>query len=155
MTTQTTGSSAPRREDVAVGTPIAPLEKRPTSVQLFRYSAITWNAHLIHYNREYAATEGYPDILVQSHLHGCFLIQAVLDWAGPGARLRRFRWENRHLAVPGDVLTCTGQVTTVRDEGERRVVECELYEHNQDGKLCAPGWAVVELPPAPTSGGQA
>lgn len=155
MTTQTTGSSTPRREDVVVGTQITPLEKRPTSLQLFRYSAITWNAHLIHYDREYAESEGYPHVLVQSHLHGCFLIQAVLDWAGPGARLRRFRWENRHLAVPGDVLTCTGQVVAVREEPGRQVVECELYEHNQDGRLCAPGWAVVELPPAASHGGGA
>jgi hydroxyacyl-ACP dehydratase HTD2-like protein with hotdog domain len=122
------------------------LVKRPTSVQLFRYSAVTWNAHLIHYDDAYARTEGYPAVLVQSHLHGAFLIQAALDWAGPGARLRRFRWENRQLAVPGDVLTCDGRVTGTRTEDGVGIVECELFEHNQDGKLCAPGWAVIELP---------
>ena len=133
-------------EDVEPDTELAPLEKRPTRVQLFRYSAVTWNAHLIHYDAAYARTEDYPDVLVQSHLHGCFLIQTVLDWAGPQAKLRRFRWENRHFAVPGDVLTCTGRVTAVYTENGVGVIECELQEHNQDGRLCAPGWAVVELP---------
>lgn len=133
-------------DSVTVGSEITPLEKRPTSLQLFRYSAVTWNAHLIHYDDAYAKSEGYPDILVQSHLHGCFLIQTVLDWAGPGARLRRFRWENRHLAVPGDVLTCTGKVTARRAENGFGVLECELQESNQDGRICAPGWAVVEVP---------
>lgn len=131
---------------VTVGSEIAPLVKRPTGVQLFRYSAVTWNAHLIHYDAEYARTENYPDVLVQSHLHGCFLVQTIMDWAGPRARLRKFRWENRHLAVPGDVLTCTGVVTGVRDEGDVRLLECELEERNADGVLCAPGWALVEVP---------
>ena len=131
---------------VTVGSEIAPLVKRPTGVQLFRYSAVTWNAHLIHYDAEYARTEGYPDVLVQSHLHGCFLVQTVLDWAGPRARLRKFRWENRHLAVPGHVLTCTGVVTDVWDEGDVRLLECELEERNAEGVLCAPGWALVEVP---------
>lgn len=133
-------------ESIEVGAEITPLEKRPTNIQLFRYSAVTWNAHLIHYDEAYAKSEGYPAILVQSHLHGCFLIQTVLDWAGVHARLRKFRWENRHLAVPGDVLTCTGNVTAVRTENDFRVLECELQERNQDGQLCAPGWAVIEIP---------
>jgi hydroxyacyl-ACP dehydratase HTD2-like protein with hotdog domain len=143
MATQTTH---PVFADIEVGQAIPALVKRPTSIQLFRYSAVTWNAHLIHYDESYARTEGYPAVLVQSHLHGCFLIQTALDWAGPGARLRWFRWENRHLAVPGDVLTCDGRVTAVRTEDGVGIVECDLFENNQDGKLCAPGWAVIELP---------
>lgn len=147
MTSQTSTAQARRRfADIGVGDSLPSLVKRPTNVQLFRYSAVTWNAHLIHYDAAYARTEGYPDVLVQSHLHGCFLAQTVVDWAGSGARLRRFRWENRHLAVPGDVLTCDGRVTDLRTEGDRGFAECELFEHNQDGKLCAPGWASVEFP---------
>ncbi|MGH3876005.1 MAG: FAS1-like dehydratase domain-containing protein [Actinophytocola sp.] len=132
--------------DITVGTRITALEKHPTSVQLFRYSAVTWNAHLIHYDETHARSEGYPSILVPSHLHGCFLVQAVLDWAGPHARLRRFRWQNKQLAVAGDVLTCTGEVTAVRSGDGVAIAECELEERNQKGEVCAPGWAVVELP---------
>ena len=29
---------------------------------LFRFSALTYNAHRIHYDHAYAATEGYPDL---------------------------------------------------------------------------------------------
>lgn len=133
-------------EDVKGGEEIAPLVKRPTNVQLFRFSAITWNAHRIHYDRPYAESEGYPDVLVQSHLHGCFLSEMVSSWMGPGARLARLRWQNRHFAVPGDVLTCSGRVKDTYISDELGLVECELEELNQDGELCAPGWALVELP---------
>lgn len=133
-------------EDVAPGASITPLVRRPTTVQLFRFSAATWNAHRIHYDVEHARAEGYPGVLVQSHLHGCFLLQAVLDWAGPHARLRRFGWQNRCFAVPGDVLTCSGTVTAAEPDGAVGLVSCELEERNQAGELCAPGWATIELP---------
>ena len=89
-------------EDVTTGTAITPLIKRPTTVQLFRFSAMTWNSHKIHFDKPHAQSEGYPDVLVQSHLHGSFLVQAVMDWAGPEAHLAGFRWQNRAIAIPGD-----------------------------------------------------
>jgi hydroxyacyl-ACP dehydratase HTD2-like protein with hotdog domain len=132
------------QSDPMVGDRIGSVEWRPTTIQLFRFSAVTWNSHRIHFDQAYARTEGYPDTLVQSQLHGCFLAHTVLRWAGPGAQLMNFRWENRHFAVAGDVLTCAGKVTSV----EGRIVTCELRETNQDGRVCAPAWATVRLLPA-------
>jgi hydroxyacyl-ACP dehydratase HTD2-like protein with hotdog domain len=43
-------------EDVKPGVALTPLVKRPTTVQLFRFSAVTWNAHRIHFDKPYAAT---------------------------------------------------------------------------------------------------
>lgn len=129
-------------EDVKVGAALTPLVKHPATAQLFRFSAVTWNAHRIHYDKPYAMTEGYPDVLVQAHLHGSFLLQMVADWAGPHARVTNFRWQNRGIAIAGDTLTCTGKVTSA-DGG---AVECELEERNQKNDLCASGWARVQLP---------
>ncbi|HZO82493.1 MAG TPA: hypothetical protein VFB33_12440 [Candidatus Binataceae bacterium] len=129
-------------EDVKVGAALTPLVKHPTTAQLFRFSAVTWNAHRIHYDKPYALSEGYPDVLVQAHLHGSFLLQMVADWAGPRARVTNFRWQNRGIAIPGDTLTCRGKVTSA----EAGVVECELEERNQKDELCAAGWARVQLP---------
>jgi hydroxyacyl-ACP dehydratase HTD2-like protein with hotdog domain len=124
-----------------------------TTVQLFRFSAVTWNAHRIHYDESYAQFEGYPSVLVQSHLHGCFLLRTAMDWAGPSARLRRFRWENRHSAVAGERLTCTGRIEKLAREHETAIVDVALEERNAAGVLCAPGWAVVEIPMRSAVGG--
>ncbi len=144
----TTASAREERyfEDVDVGAELRPLVKVPTTIQLFRYSAVTWNAHRIHYERAYALSEGHPDVLVQAHLHGAFLAQLVADWAGPRARLVTFGWSNRGRSVPGDTLTCTGRVTAKRVEGDRHLVDLEIVETNQRGELCAPGKATVALP---------
>jgi len=49
---------------------------RPDPVFLFRYSALTFNGHRIHYDRRYATElEGYPGIVV----HGPLLATLLLD----------------------------------------------------------------------------
>lgn len=134
-------------EDVAVGDRTTALDFRPSNVTLFRFSAVTWNAHRIHYDKDYAALEGYPDVLVQSHLHGCFLAQAALSWTQGSGVLRRFRWENRAVAIPGDTLRCEGIVTGRHQrEGGTGMIDLELTEVNQTGHLCAPAWATLALP---------
>lgn len=130
-------------EDVEVGAELPPLSKVPTTVQLFRYSAVTWNAHRIHYEQAYAEAEGHPGVLVQAHLHGAFLLQAIMAWMGPRGRIVQFGWSNRGRAVPGDTLTCRGRVTAKRVQGEQRVVELALEERNQRDELCAPAKATV------------
>jgi 3-methylfumaryl-CoA hydratase len=51
--------------------PVWSLEVVPDDVMLFRYSALTFNSHRIHYDRKYATeTEGYPGLVV----HGPLLV---------------------------------------------------------------------------------
>jgi 3-methylfumaryl-CoA hydratase len=61
-------------------------------VQLFRYSALTFNAHRIHYDREYAReAEGYPGLVV----HGPLLAMLAMDHfrrAAEAAPLRAFQF---------------------------------------------------------------
>jgi hydroxyacyl-ACP dehydratase HTD2-like protein with hotdog domain len=137
---------APVFEDLEVGAELPALTKRPTTVQLFRYSAVTWNAHRIHYDQEYAALEGYPGVLVHSHLHGAFLTQLCTDWMGPRGKLRDLELSVKRFAVPGETLTCKGRIVDLRREDGRGLVTVELEEVNENGEVCAPGRAVIELP---------
>jgi 3-methylfumaryl-CoA hydratase len=50
----------------------------PDPTLLFRFSALTFNAHRIHYDRSYAAaTEGYPGLVVQGPLTAILLMELV------------------------------------------------------------------------------
>jgi hydroxyacyl-ACP dehydratase HTD2-like protein with hotdog domain len=142
--------SVPRKqlygEQIKTGDELPELVKNPTAAQLFRYSAATWNSHRIHLESEYARKEGHPDILVQAHLHGAFLAQLVMDWAGPKSRLIKLGWSNRGRAIPGDRLRCTGRVTETRSEHDRTLVDLELLETNQHSETCAQGNATVSIP---------
>jgi len=142
---QHTAPSPPSAGELSVGAQIPDLVKQPSPVALFRYSAVTWNAHRIHYDREYAASEGYPNVLVQGHLHGAYLTELVLNWAGPRGVLRRLQWSNRRAAYAGDTLTCRGVVRQVTEESGGIRVDLEIWTENQAGEVCAPGSATVSL----------
>jgi hydroxyacyl-ACP dehydratase HTD2-like protein with hotdog domain len=134
-------------ETVTVGTELPTVTHLPDAVQLFRFSAATWNAHRIHFDQDYARQqEGYPDILVQSHLHGALLLQTVTRWAGPHGRVRGYGWTNRRYSVPGQRLSCSGEVVATYLEDGAGLVRCELAERLEDGEVSVPGWAIVELP---------
>jgi 3-methylfumaryl-CoA hydratase len=60
-------------------------------VTLFRYSALTFNGHRIHYDRRYAGTvEGYPGLVVHGPLIATLLLE-LLRQSIPGAIVAEFR----------------------------------------------------------------
>ncbi|HTV71224.1 MAG TPA: MaoC family dehydratase N-terminal domain-containing protein [Rhizobiaceae bacterium] len=65
-------------------------ELTPDPVLLFRYSALTFNGHRIHFDREYTTREeGYPGLVVQGPLIAMLLVDLVRRHA-PGARVASF-----------------------------------------------------------------
>lgn len=67
----------------------------PDPVLLFRYSALTFNGHRIHYDRDYATqVEGYPGLIVHGPLIATLLVD-LLRRNLPGARVRRFAFKAR------------------------------------------------------------
>jgi hydroxyacyl-ACP dehydratase HTD2-like protein with hotdog domain len=125
-----------------------PLDFTPTHLQLFRFSAVSWNSHRIHYDQAHARGEGVPDVVVQSTLHGEMFARAALRWAGPGAALRRVEWRNRATAYAGVPLTCSGRVSAVAADDRGHVVEFDLTETAADGTVCTTGVAEVHIPSA-------
>ena len=65
----------------------------PDPVLLFRYSALTFNGHRIHYDRSYVTeVEGYPGLIV----HGPLIATLLLDLVRrelPGAHVRAFSFK--------------------------------------------------------------
>jgi len=62
----------------------------PDDVLLFRYSALTFNGHRIHYDRRYVTqVEGYPGLIVHGPLIATFLIDLVQRKL-PEARIASF-----------------------------------------------------------------
>jgi 3-methylfumaryl-CoA hydratase len=68
-------------------------EHTPTPPWLFRYSALTFNAHRIHYDRPYATeVEGYAGLVVHGPLIATLLVEQVRR-ALPHARIERFAFK--------------------------------------------------------------
>ncbi|MEO7160295.1 MAG: MaoC family dehydratase N-terminal domain-containing protein [Polaromonas sp.] len=65
-------------------------EITPSEVLLFRYSALTFNGHRIHYDRQYVTeVEGYPGLIVHGPLIATLLVDLVRAHA-PDAFIKSF-----------------------------------------------------------------
>ena len=131
-------------DDLSEGEALPGVTRQANRTNLFLFSAATWNPHRIHYDREYAATEGHPDVLVHGPLQGAWLTQYVTDWMGPRGRLRRIDWQNRGRAFPDQPYTIRGTVTSL--DREAATVSLALTQCDAEGTVLVPGSAVVQLP---------
>jgi 3-methylfumaryl-CoA hydratase len=97
-------------QDIVYREPVAPVEApkprelapappgswtrlvNPDPTLLFRFSALTFNAHRIHYDRTYATTvEGYPGLVVQGPLTAVLLMEMVRSHVGQSVTTFTFR----------------------------------------------------------------
>lgn len=105
----------------------------PSEVMLFRYSALTFNGHRIHYDREYARTvEGYPDLVFHGPLTATLLAELALEHGGGALATFDYRavsplFDTRSFSIhakrDGDGLT--------------------LWAENPDGKLAMTAAATI------------
>jgi len=73
----------------------------PTPTLLFRYSAVTFNGHRIHYDYPYVTeTEGYPGLVVHGPMIATFSLRSFVR-ANPDKHVRHFAYRGvRPLNVP-------------------------------------------------------
>jgi 3-methylfumaryl-CoA hydratase len=80
----------------------------PSPVLLFRYSALTFNGHRIHYDRRHAMErEGYPGLVVHGPLQAALLLLLAAG-ARPGGRVRRFDWRGRRPLMDLEPIVLCG-----------------------------------------------
>jgi 3-methylfumaryl-CoA hydratase len=89
---------------------------RPDEVNLFRFSAATFNSHRIHYDAPYAAeVEGYPGLVV----HGPFTAAKLAAYAGRRGNLASFAFRAQ------SPLFVRQPVRLQADDDEVRAIRCD------------------------------
>jgi 3-methylfumaryl-CoA hydratase len=109
----------------------------PDAVQLFRFSALTFNGHRIHYDRDYAVgREGYPGLVVHGPLVATLLVDLVRRHV-PHRRIEKFAFrahaplfEGREISLNADAPTQGGAI--------------RLWAANQAGDLAVSAEASLE-----------
>jgi len=131
-------------EDVRSGTPIPPLTRTHTAVSVFLVGVAYWTAHRIHYDKEWARSEGYDDVLVTAPLLLSLVTRMLNRWTGHPFAIRKLASTSRAYVYPGQKLTARGVVREVAPE--TGLVECDVYIERDDGTQPVVGSAVVHLP---------
>ncbi|RZI42348.1 acyl-CoA dehydrogenase [Herbaspirillum sp. HC18] len=104
-------------------------EIRPDDVLLFRYSALTFNGHRIHYDRRYVTeVEGYPGLIV----HGPLIATLLMDLLRrnlPQAQVTKFSFRAVKPLFDIAPFTVCGKV----EDGGKSVL---LWAKDANGALC-------------------
>ncbi len=99
----------------------------PDTALLFRYSAVTFNAHRIHYDAPYAReVEGYPDVVVHGQLTATLLFNALRRNTSV-RRLRTFGFRAMKPIFAGERIFLEGVPS---GDGY------QLWARDGDGNLC-------------------
>ncbi|MEO9600334.1 MaoC family dehydratase N-terminal domain-containing protein [Parasphingorhabdus sp.] len=81
----------------------------PSEPLLFRYSALTFNSHRIHYDKPYATQEeGYPGLVVQGPLMATLLLNLAANQLG-AKKLSRFSFRGQAPAFANAALYLVGR----------------------------------------------
>ncbi len=111
------------------------------SVQIFMFSAVTWNRHLIHYDAEQAKHEGHSSVVAQRGLLGNYFVRQLADWLDDSGDVATLDWKVVRSAVPGDVLRCRSEIDEISATGAAMT----LSMVNQNDEPIASGQATVRF----------
>lgn len=126
-------ASAPARDAVRSSEPWR-RTKTLDSTLLFRYSALTFNGHRIHYDADYCRdVEGYPGLVVHGPLTATLLLDLARRNAG-GRRIAAFAFRARAPLFCGEPLELVGGPAS-GDPGPRAADEFTMSAVGPGGRL--------------------
>lgn len=126
----------------------------PTPTHLFHFSALTFNAHSIHIDPEYArATDGHRALLVHGPLSLALMLRVLNDQAGPVARIS---YRNYAPLYANEILSvCIRRAVAGADAGgkaasgdaeslQKQQQTWDVWVEGPEGGLAVKGTAVIE-----------
>lgn len=112
-----------------------------------RYAAVNDEFVPIHMDDDAGRAAGYPGAFGMGNLQWAWLHCMLRDWVdGAGGRVVSVSVQFRGPSLKGHEVSAHGVVTAVRDEGDERHVDLEVWTQVEDGSRLAPGTATVALP---------
>jgi len=115
-------------------------------LDLFMFSASTWLTHRIHFDREYARSEGYDDLVIPGPMQGACLAQLLVDFArAHGGKLEFLELRHKSPAVCGVPLRMSASLLKT-EHGEHSVsADLSVRIVSQTGVLHSSGRASLTL----------
>lgn len=112
----------------------------PDDVLLFRYSALTFNGHRIHYDRQYVtAVEGYPGLIVHGPLIATLLVDLVRQ-SIVGCTLKSFEFRAIRPTFDIKPFTVCARAELEKDPTGKTIA---IWAQDHDGWLTMQATAVL------------
>jgi acyl dehydratase len=111
-----------------------------------RYAAVNDEFVPIHMDDEAGRAASYPSAFGMGNLQFSFLHNLLREWLGDDGRIVHLACQFRSPNLKGQTVTARGRIIAVREEGEERLVDLEIWTESDRGDRLAPGAATVALP---------
>jgi len=134
--------------EVSVGDVLTPMEIDVTPTVVVAGAVATRDFMPVHHDRDYANSQGAPDIFMNILSDTAYCSRFLTDWAGPDARIRRLAIRLGVPMFPGSTLVYTGTVSDLSADGAEGIVEVEFRAVNALGEHLT-GTAELGLPAEP------
>jgi acyl dehydratase len=139
-------TAIPRFESLKVGDRAPDFQFGPVTLNMIlRYAGASGDFNPLHNDPDFAKAAGYPSIFAMGMMSAAWLSRLLTDWVGP-QNVRRYKVRFVNQVWPGDVLTCSGEVTGKRETAEGNLVDLDLTVTNQKGEVVLKGSAAAALP---------
>lgn len=130
---------------IQVGDPVTPMTVNVTATVVVAGAIATRDFMPVHHDRDYAATQGSPNIFVNIMTDNGLCSRFLTDWAGPNAMVKKIAIRLGVPAYAGSLLEYSGQVTGKSKGGHEGLVEIAFRATNDQGDHVS-GTATISLP---------
>ena len=130
---------------IKVGDQVTPMTIDVTATVVVAGAIATRDFMPVHHDRDYASSQGAPNIFLNIMSDNGFCSRFLTDWAGPEAMVRKIAIRLGVPACAGSKLEFTGTVTGTSQADGEGLVEIALRAVNDQGDHVS-GTAVVGLP---------
>lgn len=115
-----------------------------TRTDFVRYQGASGDMNPIHHDEEFATNAGFPSVISVGMYQAGLLATWATDWLGAD-NIRNYRSRFKEMVLPGDELTCHGEIAREYEESGEKRVDVELTCTRQTGGVAIQAWATFAV----------
>ena len=131
--------------DISIGDSVKPMNIDVTTTAIVAGAIASHDYMPMHHDRDFAQSQGAPDVFFNIMSTNAYIARFVTDWAGPEAILKNINVRLGVQAVPGQVLKFRGEVLSKSDNDNECTVGVSVKASNEVGDH-ATGTVTLTIP---------
>ena len=140
-----TTSAGLRAGDINVGDAVTPMDIEVTTTAIVAGALASRDYMPMHHDRDFAQSQGAPDVFFNIMSTNAYLARFITDWAGAETLLQNINVRLGVQAVPGQVLAFRGEVVSKETREDESLFSVAVTASNENGNH-ASGTVVFTLP---------
>lgn len=134
-------------DELEIGDEIAvDIKREITQDRIDKWAEVSVDFNPLHVDKEFGKKSRFGSTISHGTLTITYLMEMLTSWMGKGWLYGGQLLDVKFIApvLPGDTVHPAGKILNKRIEKDRKVIECELWLENQDGKKVITSKAIGE-----------